>query len=180
MRAKADAIAWGRAQITKRSQDWTRWCLVFVRSCFGIAALWPDAGTAWDNAKHKHRTTNPDEIPAGAPVFWELASVADHVALSTGRGMCLSNDIRRPGHIAEVPIDEITRRWGGTLLGWTEDLNGVRVYTPPPTPKTRGKWVDATLKEAQRRAQLNEAAGRPKRAARLRAVAKALRQIPAK
>lgn len=137
-RNAAQAEAWARGQISGRSQDWTRLCLSFVRQAFGLdyPAGWPtssrNAGTAWDRAKYKHATSNPDAIPAGVPVFWELPSVADHVAFSLGHGLCISTDARRAGHADVVTIDSITRAWGGKLLGWTEDLIGERVYTPTP------------------------------------------------
>lgn len=155
-RTTRDAITWGRAWIgsTQKapttSGTWYRWCLVFVRSCLGVDALHPSAGAAWDNAQRKHRTSDPSEIPAGVPVFWETPGEADHIALSVGDGRCLSNDIRTPGRIDEVPIDEITRTWGATLLGWTEDLNGVTVYTPPPPDLTRGPVVDSRIKQLRR------------------------------
>ena len=149
-RSAKDAIAWGRAQITNPSQNWYRRCLVFVRSCFGVAAKYGSAGAAWDNAVHKHRTSNPADIPAGVPVFWETSGEFDHVALSTGNGRCLSNDFRRDGRIDEVLINDITRGWNAPLLGWTEDLNGVRVYTPPAPEMTRGEQVDHALDDLSR------------------------------
>ncbi|MDN7120322.1 hypothetical protein INN71_02835 [Nocardioides sp. ChNu-153] len=138
IRTPAEAIAWGRHWVTSRddaptsTDDWYRWCLVFVRSCFGVAARYSMAGQAWDHAQLKHRTSDPDTIPAGVPIFWELPGEADHVALSLGGGWCLSNDILRRGRIDRVRIDTITRAWGGQLQGWTEDLNGVRVWRPEP------------------------------------------------
>lgn len=128
------AIAWGRGQITKPSQDWSRLCLMFVRSCHNVKAKYPDAGTAWDQAKYKHRTSDPTSIPAGVPVFFETPGKADHVVESTGAGLCLTNDwgAGGKGKIRVARIGDIARTWG-PLLGWTEDINGVRVYTPPPT-----------------------------------------------
>lgn len=135
-RTPEQAITWARAQIDHPVKDFTRLCLQFVRMAYGLAALHPDAGTAWDKAKTKHRTTDADAIPRGVPVFWELPSVADHVALSLGGGRCVSNDILRPGKVDVVLIDTITREWGATLQGWTEDLNGVTVWTAPKPPET--------------------------------------------
>lgn len=135
-RTPAAAQKWARGQITNPIQNWYRYCLKFVRMAFGLDGGTPDAGKAWDWARYKHRTSDPNSIPANVPVFWELPSVADHVAYSVGGGWCLSNDIRRTGKIDLVRIDEITRRWGGRLLGWTEDLNGKRVYSGHvPTPQ---------------------------------------------
>lgn len=145
-RSAKEAIAWGRGQIGGPAV-WYRKCLVFVRSCFGVDMRYPSAGEAWDAAQHKHRTSRAADIPAGVPVFWETSGEADHVALSTGNGRCLSNDFKRSGHIDEVGIDEISRGWNAVLLGWTEDLNGVRVYSPPPPEMTRGEAVDHALSD---------------------------------
>lgn len=131
---RAEAIAWGRSQVDTPDKDFTRLCLQFVRMAFGLPAVYPDAGTAWDRAVHRHTVTQGSQVPRGVPVFWELPSVADHVALSLGDGWCLSNDIKRRGRIDRVRIDSITTAWGGQLLGWTEDLNGTRVYDAPPKP----------------------------------------------
>jgi hypothetical protein len=120
-----DAIAWGRAQITDRSRDWTGWCLVFVRSCFGVGAVFPSAIAAWDNAKKKHHDPS-SKVPRGVPIFWR-GGKHGHVALSLG----ISTDARRRGWPDVVTIDSISQSWGYEFLGWTEDINGVAVYTPP-------------------------------------------------
>jgi hypothetical protein len=139
-RTAKQAIAWAKSR--KGSYGWDNLCLSFVRQAFGVYYN-PDsdwhtqernAGTAWDRAKKKHRTTNPLDIPAGVPVFFEMRTVADHVVLSTGNGRCLSNDFVVDGRIDEVSIAEIATHWG-PLLGWTEDLVGNQVYNPPPPPK---------------------------------------------
>lgn len=132
MRNRKDAIAWGRRQVDAPVKDFTRLCLQFVRMAFDLPAIYPDAGTAWDRAERKHPTTNAKDIPAGVPVFWELPSVADHIALSIGNGLCLSNDVKRSGRIDIVRIDAIGPAWGGRLLGWTEDVNGYTVYNAKP------------------------------------------------
>jgi hypothetical protein len=126
------ALSWARDQIATPSKDWTRLCLQFVRMSYGLPALYPDAGTAWDQAKLRHETQDAGSIPAGVPVFWELGSVADHVAISAGAGLCVSTDARRKGKPDLVAIDSITREWGGRLLGWTEDLNGHTVWKKTP------------------------------------------------
>lgn len=138
MRTGNAACRWAREQVDHPLKDWTRLCLQFVRMAFDLPAVYPDAGTAWDRARYKHRTTDANTIPRGVPVFWETPGVADHVALSLGGGLCLSNDVRRPGRIDVVRIDAIREAWGAQLLGWTEDLNGQRVWqnkpAPPPAP----------------------------------------------
>lgn len=129
------AIAWGRNQITHPSQNWFRLCKAFSRSCFAVPSDGtPNAGAAWDRAHFKHRETNPQAFPAAVLVHWEMPSVEDHVAVTTGNGMCLSTDFLRTGRVDEVSIDRITREWGGQLLGWAEDIDGQRVWTPPEPP----------------------------------------------
>lgn len=138
-RLGAEAREWALGQVKQRTSPygtWYRYCLAFVRIAFGRPGGTPDAGQAWDVAKHKHRTSDPQDIPADAPVFWELPSVADHVAYSLGDGWCLSNDILRSGEIDRVRIQTITSRWGAQLLGWTEDLNGDIVWTLPAPPES--------------------------------------------
>lgn len=107
-------------------------CLREVRECYAVPAMYMDAAQAWEQAKHKHRTGDPADIPRGAPVFWTGGSEGHgHIAIGTGWGKCWSTDILRPGYFDKVPVDMIRARWGMRLVGWTEDLNGVRVYTPP-------------------------------------------------
>lgn len=138
-RTPAQAIDWAQGHVGKFG--WDNLCLSFVRQSFGVDYVgdWPtserQAGRAWDRAKHKHPETDPLKIPRGAPVFWELATEADHVALSLGDGWCLSNDFVVDGRIDRVRIGDIGPRWGGRLLGWTEDLVGNRVI-PEQEPVT--------------------------------------------
>jgi hypothetical protein len=112
-------------------------CLVMVRTCYGIAAIGDvdgdgdaDAFDAWVRAKFKHPETNPARIPAGVPVFWQGGSANHgHGAIATGfNGNCWSTDIKRKGFFDRVPIKRIHDDWGLRLLGWAEDLNGVRVH----------------------------------------------------
>lgn len=110
-------------------------CLQMVRSCYGIGPKEPDAISAWRDAK-KHRTTNPNAIPRGYPVFWSGGSQGHgHIAISAGDGLCWSTDIRRPGFFDRVPITEIHDRWGLTLLGWTSNLNGQPVRAVDREPR---------------------------------------------
>lgn len=109
-------------------------CLRETRECFGVGPRYDDAAEAWAEAKFKHRLKMPDRFPRAVPVFWTGGSHGHgHVALTTGfDGMCWSMDIRRPGWFDCVPIEEIHDKWGLTLVGWSEDLNGVVVYKEKP------------------------------------------------
>jgi hypothetical protein len=130
-----DAIAWLDAQ---NGPNWKRKCLMGVRMAFGRPGGTLYAGQAWDRALHKHRVSRGSQVPRGVPVFWETSGVADHIALSLGGGWCLSNDIKRSGYYDRALIDNISRAWGAQLQGWTEDLNGARVWNP----KASGPVID--------------------------------------
>lgn len=115
--------------------DAVGYCLRQVRKCYGIDALWDDAAEAWREAHRRHPEVDPAAIPRGVPIFWTGGSGGHgHIAISSGHGngLCWSTDIRRAGYFDHVPIEEIGRTWGLTLVGWTEDLNGVRVWTKDP------------------------------------------------
>lgn len=124
-------------------------CLLRVRQAYGAPAIGDfdgdrsaDAEDGWKAAKRKHPTSNPNEIPAGVPIWWTGGSNDNgHVAISLGNGRCISTDIRRTGWFDECDVDQIRRRWGLQLVGWSEDINGVTVYTPPPrkAPKKQPK-----------------------------------------
>jgi hypothetical protein len=119
------AIEWARKHL--------RWpagyCLQWVRMCFDVAARYYDANEGWRNAQYKHRTSSGQHCPRGVPVWW-TNSTHGHVALSVGDGYCINTDAGGAGVCARVKIDDLTRRWGLRFEGWSEDINGVRVYNP--------------------------------------------------
>lgn len=110
-------------------------CLREVRECLEVGPAAADAIGAWNAAKYKHAAAQVRlaDVPAGVPIFWSGGSGGHgHVAIAAvKRGYCWSTDIRRPGYFDRVPIAEIAAKWGLAILGWTEDLNGVRVYPYP-------------------------------------------------
>lgn len=118
-------------------------CLKFVRTCANIPGLYGSAKKAWANAKHKH-TDGVRNAPKGAFVFLSHPkSQYGHVAIYLG-----SNKIRTTNsatkRIHSDPIATWTR-WGYTLQGWSEDINGVRIAglnpNPNPNPKPTPKPV---------------------------------------
>jgi hypothetical protein len=106
---------------------WRHLCLGFVRTRFGLPKVESSAIEAWRLAQHKHRYDR--HPPAGVPVFWSGGSRGHgHVAVSLGHGMIVSTDIPYTGHVARTYLSAPGRRWGLRYLGWTEDLEGVRIY----------------------------------------------------
>lgn len=130
-----EAIRLGRDWIARDKWVGVGYCLRTIRSLYGVAALYPDAQTAWEESDRKHRTDDPLDIPWGVPVWWvDNASGFGHVALSIGNGRCLSTDYRETGELGVAPISALGPWCGGRLAGWTNDINGVDVWERRPEP----------------------------------------------
>jgi hypothetical protein len=124
-RTPAQAIAAARRTTTFEPEK----CLVFVRTMFGVPALFNSAADAWRGAKFKHPVSSGMQVPRGAPVFWTGGSHGfGHIAIGTGNGACWSSDAGGQGHTAKVNIDELTVHWNLDFQGWAEDINGVHVF----------------------------------------------------
>lgn len=132
MRTPAQAVAWARAQHVSGVARWPGLCLVFVHECYDAPAKYGTATIAWQHTHRRHTGTPP----LGVPVYWTGGTHGyGHVALSDGHGYVWSNDVLRHGKIDRVSIGSITRNWGLTYRGWAEDINDIRVWTPPVAPK---------------------------------------------
>jgi TP901 family phage tail tape measure protein len=119
------AIDWATNQVYHGGPDWYRLCLQFVRSAFGVGPRDKNATTGWLNAKYKHRQT-PGAAPPGVPLWWGGGD--GHVALSLGHGRIISTDIKRHGHADFAKAADVTHGWGKPYYGWSEDINGVKIY----------------------------------------------------
>jgi hypothetical protein len=81
-------------------------------------------GEAWHGAKYKHPgDRNP---PVGAPCFYSGGQYG-HIVIWTDAKQMRSTDCPTSGRVSEEDLDWPVRTWGDTYLGWTEDLNGVRL-----------------------------------------------------
>lgn len=171
VRTKRQAIEWGRAVMLDGVALYAGLCLRFVRLCFNVGALWPDAITAWVESPGKHPST-PAKAPRGHAGFFSGGDHG-HVVLLLGNGRCLTNDTGAPGTINVALITDIEKAWGYPFLGYTDELNGeAPVPAPRPTPRRdRRKWRIDLLKRALKNAR---AAGHTKRAKRLREWIKAI------
>jgi hypothetical protein len=121
-----DQVAIARAVRIGAAGGWAHLCLAFVRTMFGLPVREPTAVAAWNSAQYRH----PADVdpPAGVPVFWSGGVTgAGHVAVSLGGGWIISTDLPAAGYVSEVPLSWVQAQWGLTYLGWTEDLEGVRV-----------------------------------------------------
>lgn len=149
----AEAIKLAREWVAEELFLGVGFCLKVIRSLYGVMPLYPDAETAWEQAERKHHTDDPDAIPWGVPVWW-VNDRHGHVALSLGKGRCLTTDFVEPGHLGVAPIARLASWCGGRLVGWTNDVNGVDVWEPrkprpePWTLEDRARFVRAALERA--------------------------------
>lgn len=130
VRTVRGAIEWGRGQARDKVAAYKGLCLMFVRMCFNVDPLYPDAITAWENADHRRRVT-PEAADRGHAGFFR-GGTHGHVVLTLGRGLCLTNDTGAPGTINVARIRDIEAAWGYQWLGTTNDLNG-----ESPVPRVR-------------------------------------------
>lgn len=110
-------------------------CKREVRECLSfnvgpIVSRSADAAECWHNAEHKHFTTDPADVPRGAPAFWLGGSEGHgHVTLGTGHGGNYTMDLIRNGFFDLTGIANIAKTWHTLrLVGWAEDYDGVRVW----------------------------------------------------
>lgn len=117
------------------------YCLSFVRQCWlkngkVIPAVHRTAYLAWLGVKASNRHERDYTAPAGVPVFFapKKKGQAGHVAFSVGNGKCITtNSVTNT--IYTTTIKDIESSWGQKYLGWTEAINGHRVYSPPKPSK---------------------------------------------
>jgi len=97
-------------------------CLKTVRTWWGISSRYPDAITAWREAKQQHPgDKNP---PVGAPVFWAGGQYG-HIAIYVGGPNMRSTDCTSSAKVSTAHGSWVKNTWGYDYLGWTGDLNGV-------------------------------------------------------
>jgi len=112
--------------ILQLTEGYAGMCLLWVRLVFGVNKVFDTAFEAWNGAQFRH-PADPDP-PAAVPVFFEPSGNGfGHITYSLGdRRVRTTNSAT--GKIYNTTIDHIATKWGQAYLGWTEDLNGVRVF----------------------------------------------------
>jgi len=117
-------------------------CLKYVRTWLGIGSKEPDAITAWNNAKVKHKgDQNP---PKGAPVFWSGGQYG-HIALAIDNSHGRSTDTTSSGKVSTQEGNWWKNNWGSKYLGWTEDLNGVKIPYLQGGGTSESQWASGKV-----------------------------------
>lgn len=143
------AIDYARSRVGKNAMPASGYCLQFVRECFAVAAYYGSALDAWNGSGTKHPgDRNP---PAAVPLFFQTPSVYDHVVFGGATGEIITTfnaDVKRyTASSGSAVISAIERDFSGSYLGWTEDINRVRVLdvVPPPGPNPIPEDDDMTI-----------------------------------
>lgn len=104
----------------------TGMCLQFVRGpCWEVAAVAGSAIEAWNMARHKHPgDRNP---PLGAPCFYRGGQYGHIVIRKAPTIGMRSTDCKSSGKVGDADLSWPETNWGQDYLGWSEDLNGVRL-----------------------------------------------------
>lgn len=134
-RDAVQAEAAGRREVTHRTQDWSGKCARSVAHHYG----WAYSGEySARTLRSKQGPLNTGRnAPKGALKHYAVGNF-DHVTLSLGGGLELSNDIFRYGYINIVYGTQIEAGWGARYLGWSLPyfpLAGGPVSTPKPVKK---------------------------------------------
>lgn len=127
------------------------WCKRETREAYQIPSDGSDsAAEAWERCDFKHPTTNTAGIPRGAFCWWLGGSVHDgHVAISVGNGLCWTVDFHRDGRWDLAPIESIAQQWPSLrFVGWSEDIDGVRIDLTPAAQPRRHPDADKVLEIA--------------------------------
>jgi hypothetical protein len=117
-----DAIANAEAYTTYASGM----CLQFVRMiAWEIGGLYGSAIDAWDGARYKH--PGDRKPPVGAPCFYRGGTYGHIVVAQRSAGRMRSTDCTSATRVNNADLSWPENSWGQDYLGWTEDLNGVRL-----------------------------------------------------
>ena len=129
-----------RRRSTTRPRSWYQLCLALTRTGRGISPRYASALQAWNEADVRHSltsTSNFSKVPLGAPIFYRSATYG-HIVTFAGVGnsgpLCYTNDVAGRGKVSLVSPLWFISHWGQPILGWTEDLNGVKIPFETPKP----------------------------------------------
>ena len=129
-------------------------CLAYAREMFSAPGGVEWAWQAWENAQYKHTDQN---FPANCdvPMWYSYNGTEGHVTVNvSGRGIYSSPWQEGTTNAVLQSVADVERIYGVTYVGWSEDINGVRVCepvpaatlsaTPSPAPAANTGLVDHT------------------------------------
>lgn len=120
-------------------------CLKYARQMFGAPAGPLYAWEAWENAKYKHEDTNfPTNV--AVPLWYSYRTNEGHVTVEVeGRGIYSAPYAKNTTHAVLGSIADVERIYGVKYVGWSEDINGVRVVEPVTSNSPLSQYVGKTV-----------------------------------
>lgn len=128
--------------------DGAGWCLRFTQTVWGAPVRYNSAWDAWEATEYKHGTGEALPEDAACIVWFShygtygtpptYANWGHVVSWIPGQGF-LSSPGQGYGQQWFNSTTEIERYFRASYVGWSEDLNGLRVVEPGSTPTPRGK-----------------------------------------
>lgn len=134
--------------------DGAGWCLRFTQSVWGAPVRYNSAWDAWEATEYKHGTGEALPEDASCVVWFShfgtygtpptYANWGHVVTWVPGKGF-LSSPGQGYGQQWFNSTTEIERYFRASYVGWTEDINGLRVIEPGPGPAPKPKGKKKTL-----------------------------------
>jgi len=148
-RTVAEALDYAQAEHQNETQDWSGYCQRFVRSCYGIPALFGSAWAQWLGAdeEDRHPGINPDDAPVGAALCFRGGTYGHIMLAAHPHGdidRAWSNDLERDGDIDIVARNRPIWQWGQEYVGWLSAVNDYDLELntgKPPRPKQDKPYV---------------------------------------
>lgn len=139
-RTVEEALAFARAEHEHETEDWTNFCQRFVRTCYGIPALFSSAFTQWEGAdpEDRHAGGNPADAPLGSALCYKGSGPFGHIMLAARPAGDVpgawSNDLTRTGDIDWSARTAPTAKWGQLYLGYLTAVNDFDLQLKEPKP----------------------------------------------
>lgn len=139
------------------TQDYAGFCLRFTQTVWGAPAQYNSAWDAWNATQYKHSVSEPVPNDVGTIQWFEhygsygepptYANWGHVVSFIPGRGY-LSSPAAKLGTYGQswfATIEEVERAFNAKYVGWSEDINGLRVAEvsaqPQPQPVPNSKDI---------------------------------------
>lgn len=157
-----EALHYAMGQAAHPSRDWTNYCQMFVRLCYGVPALYGSAYAQWLGADdaNKHVGGDPNNAPVGSLLCTKGTNPAGHIYLAanpfkSGASGAWSNDLVVVGDIDKVHRDAPMTHWGHHYLGYITEVSGYdidpkRKHPPKPKQDKRYLAVDHAITRMER------------------------------
>lgn len=136
-------------QPNPNTKDQAGFCLRFTQTVWSAPVRYSTAWQSWENTQYKHPTSENIPNDVGVIVWFDhwgtyggqYGQYGHVVSWIPGKGY-LSSPTSGYGQKWLSSIEEVERAYNATYVGWSEDINGLRVAiidTPQPKPSNNKK-----------------------------------------